>query len=105
MVVHLFNVLRYFVRQVHGHDLFNIYGPGDMTNYLINFVAHLDPNGKTGIPWPKYSLETRNLLTFLDGETPLTITKDEYREEAMSVLQKLSLEYPIVTVPTGNSTR
>lgn len=96
-------IFRISLCQVHGSDVFNIYGPGAMTDYLINFVAHLNPNGKTGIHWPKYSVATRKLMTFLDGETPLAITKDDYRAAGMSLLQRLSLKFPMVT-PDSSST-
>ncbi len=66
-----------------------------MTDYLVNFVNNLDPNGKTGISWPKYTTSSPNLLTFLDGVTPLTITKDNYRVDGFNLLTKLSLEFPL----------
>ncbi|THH21429.1 hypothetical protein EW146_g170 [Bondarzewia mesenterica] len=80
---------------VHASDILNVYGPGDMTDYLIRFATNLDPNGNTGISWPKYTNSTPQLLTFLDGLVPLTITQDTYREEGMALLMQLSLESPI----------
>ncbi|RDX48880.1 carotenoid ester lipase precursor [Lentinus brumalis] len=79
----------------HGTDIINVYGGGDMTDYLVNFVNNLDPNGKTGISWPKYTTSSPKLLTFLDGVTPLTITKDDYRVDGFNLLTKLSLEFPL----------
>ncbi|KAI1788851.1 carotenoid ester lipase precursor [Ganoderma leucocontextum] len=79
----------------HGTDILNVYGGGDMTDYLVNFVNNLDPNGATGINWPKYSLDSRKLLTFQDGLVPLTITKDDYRVDGFNVLTDLSLQFPI----------
>lgn len=81
--------------QAHGTDILNVFGGGDMTNYLIHFVNHLDPNGLPGIPWPKYTTSAPKLLTFLDGLIPLAITDDDYRVDAMNFLKKLSLEFPI----------
>jgi len=57
-----------------------------MTDVLINFAATLDPNGKTGIHWPKYTTSSPQLLTFLDGNVPLVITQDTFRAEAISFL-------------------
>ena len=79
----------------HGTDILNVYGGGDMTDYLVNFVNNLDPNGKTGIAWPKYTLESPPLLTFLDGLTPLTITNAHYRVDGFNLITKLSLEFPL----------
>ncbi|OBZ65459.1 Lipase 4 [Grifola frondosa] len=39
----------------HGTDLENVYGGGDMADYLIRFVSTLNPNGATGIDWPPYT--------------------------------------------------
>lgn len=66
-----------------------------MTDYLINFVNNLDPNGKTGISWPKYTTSSPKLLTFLDGLTPLKITNDDFRVDGMKLLTKLSLQFPL----------
>ena len=66
-----------------------------MADYLINFVNHLDPNGKTGIAWPKYTKSAPKLLTFQDGLVPLAITNDDYRAEAMQLLTELSLQFPL----------
>ncbi|OBZ71164.1 Lipase 4 [Grifola frondosa] len=79
----------------HATDILNVYGPSDMTDYLINFVNNLDPNGKTGISWPQYNVASPQLLTFLDGITPLTITSDTYRTDGMNVLTNLSLQFPL----------
>ena len=59
-----------------------------MADYLINFVNNLNPNGKTGISWPQYSVSSPKLLTFLDGLTPLTITNDDYRVAAMAKMSR-----------------
>ncbi|KAI0091678.1 carotenoid ester lipase precursor [Irpex rosettiformis] len=78
----------------HDHDLANIYGPGDMTDYLVNFVNHLDPNGKNLTSWPQYSTSNPTLLTFLDGPIPRGQEQDNFREEAMDYLNNLLLKYP-----------
>ena len=79
----------------HGSDLLNVYFDHEMTDYLINFVNNLDPNGATGIAWPQYSVASPKLMTFLDGLTPLKITTDDYRVAAIEEMTTLSLKYPI----------
>ncbi|KAI0314399.1 carotenoid ester lipase precursor [Amylostereum chailletii] len=79
---------------VHGSDISNVFGPGDMTDYLIRFAAFLNPNGATGIAWPQYDVYSRQLLTFLDGDVPLTLTSDTYRKEQMEFVTELSLAAP-----------
>ena len=81
----------------HGMDLFDLYGDTDLTEYFINFVNHLDPNGK-GAPvpvWPRFVLGSRNRLTFLDGNTPVTIGQDDYRVGGMELLTRVLLDTPL----------
>ena len=66
-----------------------------MTVFLVNFVNYLDPNDSAGTLWPKYTLASPQLMTFLDGFFPLTITQDNYRSTGMALLTNLSLEYPL----------
>ena len=66
-----------------------------MTDYLIRFVANLDPNGITGVNWPKYRTESPNMLTFFDGLTKLGITQDTYRQEPITYMINLTLANPI----------
>ena len=81
----------------HATDLLNVYGGDDMTDYLVNFVNNLDPNGATVINWPQYSLDSRELLTFRSGliGPRLTITTDDYRVDGLNVLIDLALRFPI----------
>jgi carboxylesterase type B len=80
---------------LHGSDLVNIYGPGDLTDYLIHFVTNLDPNGGSSPQWPQYTTSSRQLLTFLDDPvTNITITQDTYRTDGMEFITKLSLAHP-----------
>lgn len=81
--------------QFHSTDLQNVYGPGDMTDYLIRFAATLNPNGNTNINWPQYTTQSPQLLTFLDGPTPEVITQDTYRAEQLTFLSQLFLENPV----------
>ena len=68
-----------------------------MEDYLIRFAATLNPNSQSllSFQWPKYDLKNRQLLTFLDGLIPLTITTDTYRQEAMQFLTNVTLANPI----------
>lgn len=70
----------------------------DMANYLIRFVANLDPNGGADLAWPQYKTFSPNMMTFLDNTTnPLNITQDDFRLEGISFLQKLTGIYPLFT--------
>lgn len=80
--------------QVHGSDILNVYGGGDMADYLIRFAATLNPNGN-GYQWPKYNLQTRQLLEFSDGFITLSTTTDTYRQEAMAAIIQATLANPI----------
>ncbi|KAI1788850.1 alpha/beta-hydrolase [Ganoderma leucocontextum] len=79
----------------HGTDVIDIYGEKDLTDYLINFVNHLDPNGASVPTWPKFSLDSRKLLTLLDGNIPVMIGEDDYRVKGMDLLNKVLLETPL----------
>jgi carboxylesterase type B len=77
--------------------VFNVYKDGELTDYLINFVTNLDPNGPTVPAWPGYTTEAPNLMTFSDliGQPKTQVTQDTFREEAMKVLTDVSLQFPI----------
>ncbi len=80
----------------HGSDLLNIYGPGELTDYLIHFATKLDPNGGSSPQWPPYTTSSRELLTLLDNPTAnITITQDTYRTEGMEIITELSLAHPL----------
>ncbi|KAI0030226.1 carotenoid ester lipase precursor [Vararia minispora EC-137] len=83
----------------HTSDLPIVYGPGDMTDYLIRFATTLDPNGAntnaTEIYWPRYTLETRRMLMFLDGNISLAIGDDTFREEAIGTMIEFALAHPL----------
>ena len=65
-----------------------------MTDYLINFVNDLDPNGPGLLRWPQYSTSSPQLLTFQDGPTPQTITDKTFRVDGMNFLTQLLLANP-----------
>ncbi|KAJ3759224.1 Alpha/Beta hydrolase protein [Lentinula raphanica] len=79
----------------HGTDILNVYGGGEMADYLIRFATTLDPNGNTGIEWPQYTTASPNMLQFNDGLIPLTLSLDNYRESALSFTAQLMLVNPV----------
>ncbi|EMD39510.1 hypothetical protein CERSUDRAFT_80903 [Gelatoporia subvermispora B] len=87
-----------FLGSRHASDVPTYFGPGQMTDYLVNFVNHLNPNGPTvDLSWPKYTNASTNLLTFTGESAPfqLNITQDDFRVAAMNEVTELSLEYPL----------
>ena len=86
--------------QTHGAELSNMYGPGDMTDYLINFMHKFDPNGNTSkIHWEKYKADNPVVLDFIGddayGNDSLRLIQDTYRKDALDLLMKLNLEEPL----------
>ncbi|KAJ7119782.1 carotenoid ester lipase precursor [Mycena epipterygia] len=79
----------------HASDILNIYADGELTDYLINFATSLNPNGKTVPSWPAYTTATPNMMMFLDGLIPTTITQDTYRAAGMQFLTNITLEFPL----------
>ena len=81
---------------VHGSDIPNIYGDGDLTDFLINFATNLDPNCGLSPEWPRYTTSSPQLMTFLDGQTSnRTITLDTFRVEGIELLTNFSLANPL----------
>ena len=78
--------------QAHGTDDSNIYGGGDLADALVRFANHLDPNGKSGNGWPRYS--TNAPKNFVVGAGYTAVEDDDYRKEAMSALTAEKLKYP-----------
>ncbi|KAH7911646.1 Alpha/Beta hydrolase protein, partial [Hygrophoropsis aurantiaca] len=83
-----------YLGSAHASDVLNVYGPGDMTDYLIRFVVNLDPNvgsqANAAFYWPEYTLQDKQLLTFLDDvAAPLAISTDTYRSQALSYVSKV----------------
>ncbi|KAF8645414.1 hypothetical protein AX16_007829 [Volvariella volvacea WC 439] len=79
---------------VHAHDILNVFGGGELQDYLIRFAVNLDPNGPGSPTWPRYTNASPRIMTFLDGPSPYTISKDNYRKEALEFLSDLTLEVP-----------
>ncbi|KAI0681819.1 carotenoid ester lipase precursor [Earliella scabrosa] len=79
----------------HTTELANVFGGGDMTDFLIGFVNTLDPNGGPQTYWPEYTTRSPQLLAFVDGEISLKVIPDTFRKEAMDFVTQLSLAEPI----------
>lgn len=71
------------------------YGQTDFTDYIVNFVHNLDPNGPTVTEWPQYSNASPRLMTLLDGPVPISLTLDSFREEPLAFMQKVMLVNPV----------
>ncbi|KAL0960576.1 hypothetical protein HGRIS_005610 [Hohenbuehelia grisea] len=85
-----------FLGSFHASDILNVYTGSDMTDYLVRFVANQDPNGKTGISWPKYTTAAPSLLTFNDDLfNRLSITQDTFRKDAIDFLTGVTLANPL----------
>lgn len=65
-----------------------------MLDYVINFVNHFDPNGNTVANWPQYTPSNPTLLTLLDGASPVVLTNDTFRAQAIEYLTELTLASP-----------
>ncbi|OBZ75690.1 Lipase 1 [Grifola frondosa] len=87
-----------FLGSAHATDLIDTYAyayPGDLVDYLVNFVNHLDPNGRTPrFFWPQYDLASRKVLTLWDAGR-LSVTNDTYRAEGIRLFTKLALKFPL----------
>ena len=66
-----------------------------MTDFYVRFVNDLDPNGGSGVQWPKYNTSTRSTLQFNDGRMPLSIVVDDERRAGTDELLSLSMQFPV----------
>ena len=72
-----------------------MYDGGDMVDLLVHFANTHDPNGHSPkVYWPKYDLTTRPMLDFY-GNDSLRLMQDTYRQDAIDLVIKLSLELPL----------
>ena len=87
--------------QPHGNDVRAIGMGEDFTEYFIQFVATLDPNGGSTdgsnrtISWPRYDPVARKMLLVQDGGERLAVGRDDAREEAFEAVAALSSKYPL----------
>ncbi len=72
-----------------------LFVPNEVTDFVIQFTATLDPNGipNQAIQWPKYDSRRRQILTLVDGG--LELGNDTLRLGAMAGLTALTLAYPL----------
>ena len=80
----------------HSSDLFDPFSGGVTADYFIQFATHMDPNGhsassRSALFWPKYSNELPSVMRFFRNNTPLSIGQDDYRKEALSNWNRLTL--------------
>ncbi|KAI0709642.1 alpha beta-hydrolase [Cerioporus squamosus] len=75
-------------------DLLNALRGGDMGDYFIRFIRHLDPNAATGVHWPPYKPSTRLTLQFNEGSVPLNVTVDDQRLAGTNEITSLPLFFP-----------
>jgi hypothetical protein len=73
----------------HSSDLVDPFSGGVTADYFIQFITHLDPNGdsmspRSILPWPKYSNELPSTMRFFHDGAPVSIGRDDYREEAIN---------------------
>ncbi|KAI0657931.1 carotenoid ester lipase precursor [Cubamyces menziesii] len=104
----------------HSSDLADVYGGGELTDFLVRFVDTLDPNpsprphpdpdsssqsnsssgsapaGDGTIYWPEYTPWSKQMLLLSDeeGGAPQQLMADTFREEAIGYLNYLGIEYP-----------
>lgn len=87
------------VGAAHVTELQDLFFGGDLTDYLVRFVATLDPNDYTNssaIRWPAYNTtDVPEYLLLLDSATSMEVKKDTFREEAISFLTDLCLAEPL----------
>ncbi|KAF9265176.1 carotenoid ester lipase precursor [Marasmius fiardii PR-910] len=80
----------------HGTDILNVYGGGELADYLIRFATNLDPNGSGSPSWPEYTTGSPSLMTFVDDLIfPTRITQDTYRKDAMNAVTQVTLVHPV----------
>jgi acetylcholinesterase len=86
-----------YLGSAHSSDLGDPFSGGVTADYFIQFITHLDPNGQSAshrsiLPWPRYSSELPSTMRFFHDDTPVSIGRDDYREEALSNWNRLVLE-------------
>ncbi|EMD36549.1 hypothetical protein CERSUDRAFT_106383 [Gelatoporia subvermispora B] len=82
-----------YVGAVDLTDLFNMYGPGDLTDRLISFVTTGNPNNGTGIDWPQWSITKPHQLN-IQNDSSFTVEDDTFRAEGINLLMALNIQYP-----------
>jgi len=75
-----------------------------MADYFIQFITHLDPNGRSAshrsiLPWPRYSNEVPSTIRFFHDDIPVSIGRDDYRQEALNNWNRLALGMRFIPPP------
>ena len=92
------------LRAAHGSDSLGAALGGPLMDYIIQFVATLDPNGSTSnltasertIYWPKYdATEERRVLEILDDGFNFQIRNDTSHLEPVKHLTALSIAFSL----------
>ncbi|OCH84708.1 carotenoid ester lipase precursor [Obba rivulosa] len=82
-----------FIGAVDLSDLLNIWGPGDLTDRVINFVAHGNPNNSSGVFWPQWTIPAPHQLN-IQNDSSFTVEGDRFRTEGIDLLMALSIQFP-----------
>jgi len=73
--------------------LVHIWGPGDLTDRLIDFVATGTPNNGTGIFWPQWTVAAPHQLN-VQNDSLITIADDTFSSTVINLLLTLNIEHP-----------
>ncbi|OCH92514.1 carotenoid ester lipase precursor [Obba rivulosa] len=82
-----------YVGSVDLSDLLNIWGPGDLTDRLINFVATGNPNHGSGVYWPQWTISAPHQLN-IHNDSSFTVEDDDFRAEGIELLMALNIQHP-----------
>ncbi|KAF9779504.1 carotenoid ester lipase precursor [Thelephora terrestris] len=83
----------------HSSDLADPFSGGITADYFIQFITHMDPNGRSMsprsiLPWPRYSNELPSVMRFFHDDIPASLGMDDYRKDALDNWNRLVLEVP-----------
>ncbi|KAG6812180.1 hypothetical protein H0H92_004048 [Tricholoma furcatifolium] len=88
-----------FLGSYHDSDVYDVYGGGQLEDYLIHFINQLDPNGKIGqgvVSWPTYNAASPKILTFTDNILwPMLPNPDTFRIKEIEFLTNVTLFTPV----------
>ncbi|TCD61801.1 hypothetical protein EIP91_007887 [Steccherinum ochraceum] len=95
----------------HFTDIFDLFGPSDMTDHFIHFVSYLNPNGGApvevqtvfddlsthsqvplniggAVGWPRYNSATKLKLAYMAGSPSVSVVPDTDREKQVTFMMK-----------------
>lgn len=80
----------------HSSDLVDPFSGGVTADYFIQFITHMNPNGRSAsprsiLPWPRYSNELPSMMRFFHDGTPVSIGRDDFRKDALNNWNRLTL--------------